>query len=108
LPLLGFLRINWRDKPPVVNTLERWLGSWSGLGLIVEGMRRQGYVFQLSEAEQGWRSTFYRKRPTNVTPFEHRVLRFWPTPFRAVQDAAWEALMSTPPCDLSEATDSPA
>ena len=55
-------------------------------------MVRQGYDLSLARyANQGWRATFY------VTGREHSATRAigsaWePTPWRAVQAAAWEAL----------------
>ncbi len=69
-----------------------WLDYWTGIGLIAGGMARQGYDLQLTRyADRGWRATFY------VTGVEHSASNAtgtaWkPTPWRAVQVAAWEAL----------------
>lgn len=38
---LGFLQL--RPEPPEVAPLRQWLDSWTGLGVIVTGMLRQGY-----------------------------------------------------------------
>jgi hypothetical protein len=82
-----------RDQEPVAVTfLKRWLGSWGGIGRVAVGMARQGYDLQLARyADEGWRATFY------VSGKEHSAPRYvgsaWePTPWRAVQVAAREAL----------------
>ena len=72
--------------------LRSWLDSWPGIGAVVAGMARQGYDLALTRYdERGWRATFY---PTGM---EHSATSAtgsaWePTPWRAVQGAAWEAL----------------
>ena len=64
----------------------------AGIGLVAAGMARQGYDLALTRYdERGWRATFY---PTGM---EHSATSAtgsaWePTPWRAVQQAAWEAL----------------
>jgi hypothetical protein len=91
---LGFLQLDGQAEtmPPALLALHRWLDSWIGIGLIERGMARQGYDFSLTRyANEGWRATFY------VTGREHSATRAtgsaWePTPWRAVQGAAWEAL----------------
>jgi len=55
-------------------------------------MLHQGYDLQLTrDDEQGWRATFYTSgmehSPTSATG-----TAWEPTPWRAVQGAAWEAL----------------
>ncbi|OGK96984.1 MAG: hypothetical protein A3I14_15355 [Candidatus Rokubacteria bacterium RIFCSPLOWO2_02_FULL_73_56] len=72
--------------------VRRWLGGWTGVGLVAAGMARQGYDLALTRyAELGWRATFYvagrEHSPTGATGSA-----FAPTPFGAVQAAAWEAL----------------
>ena len=60
-------------------------------------MARQGYDLQLTRyANEGWRATFY------VTGREHSVTQAtgsaWePTPWGAVQTAAWEVLRRIEP-----------
>jgi hypothetical protein len=82
---LGFALLG---SPPVA----AWLASWRGIGLVAEGMARQGYDLSLTRyADVGWRATFY------VTGREHSPTgasgsAFAPTPFHAVQRAAWETL----------------
>ena len=75
-----------------IETLRRWLDSWRGIGDITVGMARQGYDLQLTRYdEQGWRATFYMSgiehSPTSATGSAYE-----PTPWRATQRAAWEAL----------------
>lgn len=43
---LGFLQI-W-EQPPEVAPLRRWLDSWTGVGIVVEGMARHGFVVALA------------------------------------------------------------
>ena len=68
--------------------VRRWLGGWTGVGLVAAGMARQGYDLALTRyAELGWRATFYvagrEHSPTGATgsAFER-------APFRAVHVAA--------------------
>ena len=69
-----------------------WLCTWTGIGHVIEGMHRQGYDVQLTQYdERGWRATFY------ITGMEHSATSAtasaWePTPWRAVQRAAFDAL----------------
>jgi len=91
LATLGFLRLDGQLSP-VLHALHRWLDTWRGIGDIAVGMARQGYDLQLTRYdERGWRATFY------MTGMEHSLTSAtgsaWePTPWRAVQRAAWEAL----------------
>ena len=60
-------------------------------------MHRQGYDLQLTQYdERGWRATFYttgmEHSPTSATG-----TGWEPTPWRATQRAAWEALMKAEP-----------
>jgi hypothetical protein len=85
---LGFARLESRD--PAVEAVRAWLEGWSGLGLVVGGLARQGYDLQLTAyADRGWRATFY------VTGVVHSIVAgsaYAPTPWAAVQRAAWQAL----------------
>ena|SRR5688572_19262910 len=84
---LGFLRLT--SSEPELSLLHRWLDSWSGLGLITVGVERQGYRLSLSHITEGeWRAAFMRESPM-LAPAGFGVA---PTPWRAVQDAAWRAV----------------
>jgi hypothetical protein len=93
LTALGFVRLEGQ-RPPVLEALHRWLDTWRGIGDVAAGMARQGYDLQLTRYdEQGWRATFY------TSGMEHSLTSAtgsaWePTPWRATQRAAWEALRS--------------
>jgi hypothetical protein len=83
---LGFLRLraNARD----LRLLHRWLDSWSGIGLVTVGMYRQGYRLSLSQIAEGeWRASFGTS--AMFAPSGYGVA---PTPWRAVQDAAWSVV----------------
>jgi hypothetical protein len=52
---LGFLQL--APRAPELRLLHRWLDTWTGLGLIVGGVERQGLRFSLSPITKGewWR-----------------------------------------------------
>jgi len=86
---LGFRKL--RAKAPELTLLHRWLDSWSGIGLVAVGMYRQGYRVSLSHIAEGeWRATF----GTHAL-FASAGYGVAPTPWRAVQDAAWAAIKRT-------------
>jgi hypothetical protein len=77
---------------PVVVALHAWLDSWRGIGAVERGMAHQGYDLQLTRYDnRGWRATFYttgiEHSPTSATGSAWE-----PTPWRAVQGAARDAL----------------
>ena len=82
---LGFLQLP--PRAPELQLLHPWLDSWTGVGLIAVGLHRQGWDLQFTQYGDGnWRATFY------VTGAAHSIVggSAWePTPWRAVQRAAW-------------------
>jgi hypothetical protein len=68
-----------------VTALKRWLSTWRGIGEIVVGMERLGFVVSLRRlVDDGWTAAFH----------SHHMLAAdgigtAPTPFEAVQRAAW-------------------
>jgi hypothetical protein len=75
-----------------LHALRSWLDSWTGIGHVTVGMHHQGYDLQLTQYDdRGWRATFYttglEHSPTSATG-----TGWEPTPWHAVQRAAWEAL----------------
>ena len=94
LATLGFLRLD-SQLSPVLHALHRWLDSWRGIGDITMGMAHQGYDLQLTRYdERGWRATFYvsgmEHSPTSATGSAWER-----TAWRAVQGAAWDALLGS-------------
>lgn len=90
LAALGFTLLPVEPPAPVA-ALPRWLSTWSGIGHVSHGMARQGYESLTRDDGLGWRATFH------ATGMEHSATSatgsaFEPTPFRAVQAAAWRAL----------------
>jgi hypothetical protein len=89
---LGFALLDFDTPPPPVRALHAWLSTWSGIGHVSHGMARQGYDLSLTRYDAlGWRATFY------ASGVEHSATSatgsaFEPSPFRAVQAAAWRAL----------------
>jgi len=74
-------------SPPDLQLVHGWLDSWMGLGLIVDGMARQGYDVQLRQYPQGWRVNFTRRGSDRVAGSG------WAgEPWRSTQEAAWTAL----------------
>jgi len=47
LTVLGF-RYAPGPEPPLLPALRTWLGGWPGIGRIVAGMSRQGFVRQFA------------------------------------------------------------
>jgi hypothetical protein len=78
------------DNAPVVQLVRRWLDSWSGVGLVLAGMAHQDYDVQLTAyAARDWRATFY---PVGIAHSIVAGSAYEPTPWRAVQWAAWAVL----------------
>lgn len=76
-----------------LHALRTGLDSWAGIGHVAVGMHRQGYDLQLTQYDdRGWQATFYttgmEHSPTSATGSAWE-----PTPWRAVQGAARDALM---------------
>ena len=85
---LGFAQIQWRGETPAPRALHAYLDNWRGLGAVVDGMRAQGYAFNLSTVDRTtWRATFARHPLFAADGFGAGE-----TPWRAVQVAAWAAL----------------
>lgn len=89
LAALGFVELRWRHKPPPVGTLERWLHSWRGVGDVINGMHAQGFDLELRAFADHWRATFY---PVGLAHSIVYGTAWEPTPWRAVQRAASQAL----------------
>ena len=84
---LGFLQL--RQEPVEVATLRCYRASWRGLGDAVTGINAQSYDLELRQFPTGWRANLY---PTG-TAHSIVVSSAWePTPWWAVQQAAWRAL----------------
>jgi hypothetical protein len=81
------------DNAPELRLVREWLDSWYGLGLVVEGMTHQGWDLQLTAyAARDWRANFF---PVGIA---HSIVdgSAWePTPWRAVERAAWEVMRRT-------------
>jgi hypothetical protein len=89
---VGFAGSSMPSYDRALWALRSYLDSWDGIGRVAVGMHRQGYDLQLAQyAGQGWRATFF------TTGMEHSLTSAigtsWePTPWGAVQRAAWDAL----------------
>jgi len=85
---LGFLQL--QPHAPALRLLHRWLDTWTGLGLVVVGVERQGLRFSLSHIAKGeWRA-YFMKSPM-FAPAGFGVAK---TPWAAVQRAAWAVVVS--------------
>jgi hypothetical protein len=78
------------DTALELRLVREWLDNWSSIGLIIAGIKHQGWDVRLSTyTARDWRATFF---PVGIA---HSVVggSAWePTPWRAVQRAAWEAI----------------
>ena len=89
---LGFAGLPSPPRDYSLHAVRSWLDSWSGIGHITIGMARQGYELQLTRYdEKGWRATFYTTG-TEHSPTSATGSAWEPTPWRAVQGAARDAL----------------
>jgi hypothetical protein len=80
---LGFLHL--APRAPELRLLHRWLDTWTGVGLITVGVERLGHRLALTHVADGeWRAVF-AGHPL-FAPVGYGVA---PTPWRAVQRAAW-------------------
>jgi hypothetical protein len=84
---LGFLQLP--PQTSALRALHAWLDNWRGVGLIVEGMRRQGYRLSLREID-AWVASFRHDPMVSNAGFASA-----PTPWQAVQQAAWVAVRPT-------------
>ena len=81
---LGFLQLPAQTSAQAA--LHAWLDSWRGVGLIIDGMRRQGYRVSLREID-AWVASFRHDSMVSDDGFGSA-----PTPWGAVQEAAWVAV----------------
>jgi hypothetical protein len=86
---LAFLQL--RARAPELHLLHRWLDTWSGIGLIVTGMTRQGFQLGLDQRTGQWLAVFYRGSG-GYEPIRPAGTAQAPTPWAAVQGAAWTVL----------------
>ena len=55
---LGFLQLP--PRAPELQLLHRWVDTWTGLGLVVVGVERQGLGFSPSRIAEGeWRTVLW-------------------------------------------------
>ena len=76
------LRVDAREP----ELLHAWLDTWTSVGLIATGMERQGYRLTTSSLVGGGQHSRALRcsRPMDLAA--------GPTPWRAVQGAAWEVV----------------
>ena len=89
LGALGFALLEPRARE--LRLLHRWLDTWTGIGHIVVGMKPQGYEVSLGDHGGQWIAVFYEGHGGYETLRAAGTAQS-PTPWRAVQRAAWEAL----------------
>jgi hypothetical protein len=95
LTALATLQIQWREEPPpVVQDLRQALGSWKGIGLLVDGLLAQDRDVELAHYPSGWRASVYHAGPTHSLVRGTGEARA-ATPWDALQRAAWEALSAS-------------
>jgi hypothetical protein len=83
---LGFLQL--APGVPELRLLHRWLDTWTGVGLITVGVERLGHRLSLTHvADAEWRAAF-----TGNPMFAPVGYAVAPTPWGAVQKAAWMAV----------------
>jgi hypothetical protein len=89
---LGFAGCSLPSYDRALWALRTWLDSWPGIGHVAVGMHRQGYDLRLTQYdERCGRATFYTTG-TEHSPTSATGTAWEPTPWRATQRTAWEAL----------------
>ena len=89
---LGFVSLRDAPADPALTRLHTWLDSWPGIGHVVAGMNRQGYEVSLGDHGSGqWIAVFYAGHG-GYQPLEAAGTTQAPTPWAAVQRAAWAAV----------------
>jgi hypothetical protein len=84
---LAFLRLP--PTEPELQLLHETFDNWHGLGMMTVGVERLGYRLSLSHIADGeWRAYFTGENQ-KLAPVGYGVA---PTPWRAVQQAAWAAV----------------
>jgi hypothetical protein len=77
-------------RTPATRALPGWLDNWSGIGLVVVGMDRQGYQFSLRKYGNGdgaWVAQFNLYVAASADGFGTAAI-----PWTATQQAAWAAV----------------
>ena len=93
LLIAALVALRVKASMPELVMMHRWRDNWEGVGLITTGRERQGYRLHLTNAEASvWRATFSRHPMTSAEGFGAA-----PTPWGAVQEAAWTALKDNSP-----------
>ena len=92
MAVLGFVGCSMPSYDRALHALRSWLDSWPGIGAVTAGMAHQGYDLQLTRYDnRGWRATFYNTAMEH-SPTSATGSAWEPTPWRAVQGAARDAL----------------
>jgi len=94
-----------KRRTPELALVHCLLDSWRRIGFIVVGMLRQGFDLSLAILRAGARRSSIGI--TCCTRWVGQVITCWPTPWRAVQYAAWQALNTPFAKDNSVVDESP-
>jgi hypothetical protein len=97
LTALAALNLQWRgEPPPVVDELREVLGSWKGVGILIDGLLAQGRDVELAHYPSGWRATVYYAGSVHSLVRGTGEARA-ATPWHALQQAAWETVSAKDP-----------
>jgi hypothetical protein len=83
--VLGFLRLT--PKAPELRLLHTWGDTWSGIGVMADGLQRQGFALEFRQYPMGWRVNVRRAGADAIVGSGWDVL-----PWRSMQQVGWEAL----------------
>ena len=84
---LAFLRLP--PTEPELQLLHKTFDNWHGLGMMTVGVERLGYRLSLSHIAEGEWHAYFTGENQKLAPVGYGVA---PTPWRAVQQAAWAAV----------------
>ena len=88
---LGFVVL--KSDGAELRLLQSWLDTWTGIGHIVVGMKRHGYEVSMGDHGGQWIAVFYEGHGGYETLRAAGTAQA-PTPWGAVQRAAWEAMQA--------------
>jgi hypothetical protein len=72
-----------------LRTLHAWLDSWAGIRWIAAAMRAEHHALTLTRNADRWTAAFRHVGPTQLPDAAPSGLATMPTPWNAVQWAAW-------------------
>jgi len=91
-PALLAVALGFAQLPPQMaslSTLHAWLDSWAGIRWVAAATRAEHHALTLTRNADRWTAAFRYVGPTQLPDAAPSGLATMPTPWKAVQWAAW-------------------